>query len=202
MPIVSKCLSAMLAFWLVTSLSTVEAGAKTVAGLEAASPVTMPIYRIADMTVTVPTDLRVSEADSYVPLADIVWHGDPAGDRRDQVGKIFREATVLAVADQPTGQDALLEITVSRFHCLTNKARYTVGGLHAIHFDLTLRDPTSGAILYGPEHVIADLRAPNGARALTEELEQGRSQRAVIVAWLSHVIRRQIALPGVVTAAR
>lgn len=37
---------------------------------------------------------------------------------------------------------------------------------------------------------------------MTEELEQGRSQRAVIVARLSHVICRQIALPGVVKAAR
>ena len=202
MPIVSKCLSALLTFWLALSLSTGEVGATTVVGREATSPVTVPIYRITDLTVIVPADLRVSEADSYFPLADIVWHGDPEGDRRVQVAQIFREAVGLAIADQPTGQEATLEIVVTRFHCLTRKARYTIGGRHSIHFDLTLRDAQTGSILSGPETVIAVLRAPDGAGALTEEYELGRSQRAVIVAWLSHVIRRQIALPGMVKVAR
>ncbi len=46
-------------------------------------------YNIVGHTIDVPRTLLVSEADVYVPLGDIVWHGDPPGDRYAQVAKLF-----------------------------------------------------------------------------------------------------------------
>jgi len=50
-------------------------------------------YAIEDMTFTASTQLRVSEANSYYPSADVVWRGDPVGDRIAQIGAIFATAT-------------------------------------------------------------------------------------------------------------
>ena len=38
-------------------------------------------YDVAEVKIVVPQTLRVSEANSYRPNADIVWRGDPPGDR-------------------------------------------------------------------------------------------------------------------------
>ena len=38
--------------------------------------VVAPLYTIADVRVSVPRSLRVSEANVFYPMADIVWRGD------------------------------------------------------------------------------------------------------------------------------
>ncbi|MGR3344325.1 MAG: DUF6778 family protein, partial [Paracoccaceae bacterium] len=48
--------------------------------------------------MVVPETLRVSERNSYKPIADIVWCEDPFGDRHDQVKAIFEEGITRAVA--------------------------------------------------------------------------------------------------------
>lgn len=150
-------------------------------------------YVVADLRVDVPADLRVSEANSYYPFADIVWRGDPYGDRRAQVAEIFQDAFARVGTTLDGGPQVVAEIEVRRFHALTEKARYTVGGVHSVHFMLTLRDAASGAVIDGPHKVKADMRASGGARALAEEAV-GYTQRIAITGHLAEVLADELSL--------
>ena len=89
---------------------------------------------VAQITVNVPQSLRVSEANRYYPSGDIVWREDPIGNRHAQVKTII-EAGLNKGTSQLTGErPVVIQVMVTRFHALTEKARYTVGGVHAIQF--------------------------------------------------------------------
>lgn len=53
-------------------------------------------YALTHAIVRIPADLTFSEAKRYYPLADIVWRGDPPGDRHAQVANLFINAVELA----------------------------------------------------------------------------------------------------------
>ena len=42
-------------------------------------------YQVAEIRVNVPRTLKVSEANTFLPKADIVWRGEPRADRHAQV---------------------------------------------------------------------------------------------------------------------
>jgi hypothetical protein len=158
-----------------------------------------PIYMIAqydveDITVIVPRELVVSEANSFRPKADIVWRGEPIGDRHAQVEAILTEAMVEGTAMMTTGPKVDIEITLVRFHCLTERTRYTIGGLHAMQFDLTVRDAETGIIIDGPRRVIADVKASGGAKAIAEDAA-GLTQRVVVSDRLARAIRFELSRP-------
>ena len=92
------------------------------------------------------------------------------------------------------GQAVILEAEVTRFHALTEKTRYTFGGMHSVKFRLTLRDAETGAVIDGPRLVSADIEAAGGVRAMAED-QAGRTQKVVIEEHLAEVIRAQLALP-------
>lgn len=149
--------------------------------------------RIADVRVTVPERLRVSEANSYYPIADIVWRGEPRGDRKAQIVRIFEEAgTRAARAAGRKGQAVVVDITVRRFHCLTERARAAMGGVHSVKFDMALRYARTGKVIGQPRFVVADIPAAGGQRALIEDA-QGRTQRVVVVEHLARVIAQELA---------
>ena len=152
-------------------------------------------YDVEAIRVTVPTRLKVSEANTFKPRADIVWRGDVMGDRHAQVTAIFQEAMTQGTASVQTGHKADLEIEVTRFHALTEKTRYTFGGTHEMRFILTLRDAASGAVIDGPREVVADIKASGGSAAIEEE-RMGRTQRVVTVERLAQVIRRELSAPA------
>lgn len=85
-------------------------------------------FAVTAVNVTVSQDLRVSEANAYYPIADIVWRGEPRGDRHAQVAAIFREGMATGTAAKTDGRAVIVDVVVTRFHCLTEKTRYTVGG--------------------------------------------------------------------------
>lgn len=148
-------------------------------------------YRVKQINVSVPRTLRVSEANSFVPNADIVWHGDPLGDRYDQVTALITEAAQTGTAGMTTGQPVQVDIEITRFHALTMKARYTVGGNYATRFLLTVRDFATGEILDGPRPVVADIRASGGERAMEEEAA-GITQKSVIEGRVAEVLAREL----------
>jgi hypothetical protein len=84
-----------------------------------------------------------------------------------------------------------VDIEVTRFHCLTEKTRYTVGGVHSLHFMLTVRDADTGVVIDGPRAVVADVKAAGGAQAIAED-DMGMTQRVVVVQRLSEVIHREL----------
>ncbi len=157
-------------------------------------------YTIAEMRVSVPRDLKVSEANSFLPIADIVWRGEPRGDRHAQVAQILNEGLLGATQGMVSGPAVIIEVEVTRFHCLTEKSRFTVGGNHNMRFNLTVRDAASGAVIDGPRPVVADIKAAGGEAAIAEDLA-GRTQRVVVVERLTEVIRRELSAPATGAAA-
>jgi len=152
-------------------------------------------YRVAEVRVSVPRTLKASEANTFYPNADIVWRGDGKGDRHMQVSAIVNEAMLAGTAGMASGPEVIVEVVITRFHCLTEKTRYTVGGVHSMKFDLTVRDVATGAVLDGPRLVVADVKAAGGAAALAED-QAGRTQRVVVIERLAEVIRRELSGPA------
>lgn len=167
------------------------------AGLTATA-VTQPEISVASYNIKVSRGLRVSEANSYYPMGDIVWRGDPVGDRHEQVARIFDTAMTSAAEQADGALPAEVDIEVLRFHALTEKTRYTIGGVHSIKFVMTLRDPETGAIIMSPRTVVADLKAYGGSRALAAE-RQGRTQKLRITRHLQNVIQQELVKPGSTT---
>lgn len=153
-----------------------------------------PHYDVTAVAVVVPENLRVSEANVYYPIADIVWRGEPRGDRHQQVKAIFEQGFAAGTGALNQGRAVIVEVVVDRFHILTEKARYTIGGVYSIKFTLTVRDAASRAVLDGPRVVVADIKARGGAIAVQQEA-MGMTERSVILARLSEVSLRELTRP-------
>ncbi|MFT5743922.1 MAG: hypothetical protein ACI86S_002000 [Paracoccaceae bacterium] len=143
-------------------------------------------YSVQDVRFLVPTDMRISEANSFFPIADIVWRGDPFGNRREQIGAIFHSSIAAASADLTGDTAVIVEVTLRRFHSLTERTRYSVGGTHSIKFDFTILDAETGAVIEGPQEVHTDLAALGG-RAAVHADQTGQSQKVRITAHLTQV---------------
>lgn len=166
-----------------------------------ASVLMAPAYAVQAVSVSVPRRLKVSEANLYFPVADIVWRADPRGDRYAQVQAVFDAAMAMGTAAMTAGPAVTLDIEVTRFHALTEKARYTIGGSYSMRFLLTVRDAATGAIIDGPRPVNADTHAAGGDLALAEEA-QGLTQKVVVTQRLAEVIAAELTRPVAVPAAQ
>ena len=155
----------------------------------------MAQYDVEAISVTVPRSLKVSEANTFKPRADIVWRGEALGDRYQQVAAIFQEAMTAGTTVMQKGRKVDLDIEVTRFHALTEKTRYTIGGMHEMRFVLTVRDSETGTVVQGPREIVADIKASGGSAAIEEE-RAGRTQRVVTVERLAQVIRRELSAPA------
>lgn len=143
-------------------------------------------WRVSAVEVTVPRTLSVSEAEVFVPKADIVWREDPAGDRYTQVAAIMKEAITQGAAGLKGTRPVQLDVTVTRFHAMTFVAETRApAGVHDVEFDIVARDARTGEVLAGPEHVEASFPAMTGPAMARARLE-GESQRSQIV---EHVAR-------------
>ncbi len=157
--------------------------------------------KISNVTIRVPETLVVSEENRYYPSGDIVWRGDPPGDRRAQVKAIFEDGIGRGTAtlDGSTVYD--LDIEVLRFHALTEKARYSIGGIHSITFQVTLTDPATGATVGEPRIVQADLPGYGGDEAIAADA-QGFTQKFRITNHLANVIVVELTDPEGYSNAR
>ena len=162
--------------------------------MAAATPIA-EAYDVEAIRIDVPRSLKVSEANTFKPHADIVWRGEALGDRYEQVKAIFADGIQAGTAGLQSGRKVDLDITVTRFHALTEKTRYTFGGMHEMQFILTVRDSATGEILQGPRKIVADVKASGGSAAIEEE-RQGRTQRIVTVERLAQVIRQELSVPA------
>jgi hypothetical protein len=152
---------------------------------------TLTDVRVESIAVRVPRSLKVSEANRFLPASDIVWREDPIGDRHAQVQAIFEAALKRGTDPMQGAVPVALDIEVERFHALTERARYSTGGVHNITFTLTLRDPASGTVLGAPRQVRADLNALGGRTALQAEA-RGQTQKVRITDHLAEVIRQEL----------
>jgi hypothetical protein len=149
---------------------------------------------VAQINVSVPTKLRVSEANRYYPYGDIVWREDPMGNRHAQVARIMYDAMTAGTASFTGPVPVILDIEVVRFHALSEKARYTIGGVHHVVFNMVLRDGNTGQPLSEPRRVATDLDAFGGQQALNAEA-RGLTQKVRISGHLGEVIRQELSRP-------
>ena len=161
----------------------------------------LPAIQVMEARIVVPRSLQVSEANSYYPLGDIVWRGDAYGDRHAQIEAILSDSMGLARAGHRGSVPAVVEIEVKRFHSLTEKTRFSVGGVHSIRFDLTLRDPKTGVALAPTREIRADLKEYGGQRAMEAE-RQGLTQKLRVTRHLANVLRSELERPGSMSGNR
>ncbi|OSQ50733.1 DUF6778 family protein [Marivita geojedonensis] len=154
-----------------------------------------PDVWVESFTVSVPRSLKVNERNLYYPRGDIVWRGEPRGDRHAQVKAIF-EAGLRRATPRVSGATAVrMDVQVLRFHALSEKARYTVGGVHDIDFRYRLVDIATGQQIGPTKEVNADLDALAGQAAMAAE-GRGDTQKARITAHLERVFVEELTRPG------
>ena len=148
-------------------------------------------FAVKAVHVSVPRSLVVSEENSYLPIADIVWHGEAQGDRYQQVGAIFADAMQRGTYGFYQGRPVVLDVVVTRFHALTEKTRRSIGGRHNLKYDLTLRDAVTGAVLGPVRHVDASVRGAGGAQAQAQD-RAGQTQKVVVTLALMNSIQQEL----------
>jgi len=146
-----------------------------------------PAYLVQQLSVTVPNELTVSEANVFLPIADIVWREDPLGDRKQQVQDIMIDAIVKGVSKVSDGQPVTMEVRLTKFHALTEKTRYTVGGRHNIKFDYVLRDAQTGVPVTDVKHIDASFKAYGGSNAVAA-MARGETQKVRISQHIEQLI--------------
>ncbi|PWK62055.1 DUF6778 family protein [Roseicyclus mahoneyensis] len=152
-------------------------------------------WSITAVEIDVPRTLTVSEANSIKPVADIVWRGDPPGDRYDQIETLMTQALGPVLRPREgASTPVVVSLEVTRFHAVTERARYTVGGEHEIEFVLTVRHAETGEILSGPRDVDLTFRAYGGRQAIEAEA-QGITQTVRITARLQEWARIEFPTP-------
>lgn len=151
-------------------------------------------YSVERVVVDVPRSLKVSEANKYYPRGDIVWREDPVGDRYSQVKAIFDEAMARGTTGAEGQIPVNLGVRVMRFHALTEKTRYTIGGIHSIRFELSVFHAETGLLLEQPRVIQADLIGFGGQRAINA-IAVGQTQKVRITDHLANVIRTELNSP-------
>lgn len=153
------------------------------AGLD---PAVTRTWKLRSVNVIVPADLTVSNDNTLAPNADIVWHGEPFGDRRAQVQKIMQEALERGAGGLPGSRSVTLVSRIRHFHAVTPAAvSRSPGAVHNISYRVQMFDARTAEPLTEPTNIQADLEAFVGQAAVVAEL-QGQSQRVRIV---DHVAR-------------
>ncbi len=147
-------------------------------------------WRVAGFEVIVPRTLEVSEANTIKPRADIVWRGDPLGDRYEQVDALMTAALEPAFAAVDGDIPVIVTLEVTRFHCQTQRVRYTFGGEHEIEFILLVRHAETGQILSGPSDVDLTFDAYGGDRAVAAEA-RGETQAVRITQRLRNWVTQE-----------
>lgn len=154
-------------------------------------PIMNRSYDLRGLNFAAQSDLTVSEQESFYPTADIVWRGDPKGPRIAQIGQMFETA---AARNRPVlngNVPIVVDVTLVRFHGVTNRTRYTVGGNYNVVFDMTVRDANTGAVIEPTRRVAGDLDAPGGETAVRLE-ESGQTQKVRVTDFLTSLLRAQL----------
>ncbi|WP_372625108.1 DUF6778 family protein [Falsiroseomonas sp.] len=150
-------------------------------------------YRVVDVRVEVPETLTSSEDNGIKPRVDILWQEDPAGDRHAQVRELMTAALEEGVAATEGSRDVVLDVVMTRFHALTKRTRYSIGGEHEVWMYVAVRDAETGELLEPARRIGFDHRI-SAAQALENEA-QGLNQRLEITALVKEMIRHELTRP-------
>lgn len=160
---------------------------------ESAPPVARSQWKIAKVNVEVPANLVVSEANEFIPQADIVWHGDVLGDRRAQVAEIVKTGISSGLKGLHGSEQVVVTATVTRFHALTPKAYFYAPpgtGVHSVGIELVVTDAKTGKLLAGPTKIEADIPAGVAADMVNPSVDlPGAEWKSVIESHIGATVR-------------
>jgi hypothetical protein len=148
-------------------------------------------YSLQGFAFAAQNGLIVSERENYYPNGDIVWRGDPRGPRIAQIAAMFTEAANRSKQAINGGQPVNVAVTLVRFHGVTNRTRYSIGGIYNVIFDITILDSGSGAVIEPTRRVVGNLDAPGGERAVQLE-ETGQTQKVRVTDFLTRLLSAQL----------
>jgi hypothetical protein len=148
-------------------------------------------YSLHSIRFAVPADMTVSEANSYYPIADIVWRGDPMGNRSQQINEIFQTSIRAAGQNMNGSIPVTVDIELIRFHSLTERTRFSVGGVNSIKFNMTIRNAETGEVLEQSRLLNGDFAALGGRAAIAAD-NQGQGQKVRITAHLTSLFAREL----------
>lgn len=148
-------------------------------------------YAVEEVTFTASSKLRVSESNSYYPNADVVWRGDPIGNRVEQVAAMFRAAADRNIPELNGNVPVVVDFELVRFHGVTERTRFSVGGVYNIEFMMSVRNAFTGDVIEAPRRIEADLSAPGGIAALMLE-QKGQTEKVRVTDFLTQVLRDEL----------
>jgi len=148
-------------------------------------------YTIQDVTFSALDTLRVSESNSYYPSADIVWRGDPVGDRVAQIADMFRVAAARNQDRLAGDTPVIVDFELVRFHGVTERTRFSIGGNYNIVFNMSVRNAQTSAIIEQARLITADLSAPGGVAALLQE-QRGQTEKVRVTNFLTQVFTDEL----------
>ncbi len=153
-------------------------------------------WRVSSVDVQAPETLTTSEENTYTPNYDVVWHGEPYGDRRAQAAAIVKEGIRRGSAGVHGRQSVKLVAVIQQFHALspiTRASNFTNAGVHDVRYTLQAFDARTGAPLTEPQLIKADLVGYTGkqgneadARGETQKVRITRHIAAVTNNWLGY----------------
>lgn len=145
-------------------------------------------WRVTAVDVKVPEELTVSDRNTWVPQADIVWHGDVQGDRKVQIAKVLEEGIERGTAKLRGNQPVTIGLTVQQFHAITPivEQRLSESGVHDIQYTIQVFDSRTGQPITQPEFIEADAAALVGEQAREARLA-GLSQREEVIRHIARV---------------
>ena len=165
---------------LCAALLVAGCGGQFATDFEPLAPDLAPSWRLAEVQATVPRELTVSVRNLLAPSADIVWYGDPEGDRRAQVAAILEEGIRRGASGLSGGRPVVIGATLQRFHAVTPRAvSASPAAVHDIIYTVQVFDADTGLPLTLPQEIQADIEANVGAAAVVASNE-GRTQKARI----------------------
>jgi hypothetical protein len=154
---------------------------------EGIAPETSRDWRVSEVRAIAFDSRSVSEDNVLVPMADIVWHGEPAGDRRAQVAAIVAEGVRQGAAPLEGPRAVEIHIAVDRFHGVTPVAiNRSPGAVHDIILRAAVVDSATREVLVEPVRIDAALIAYTQRAAVISRMN-GETERQRIVDHLADV---------------
>ena len=202
----AKAIAALMLALTVSACGSVETATRNlplsplVASADAPRSVTTRNYDVWAMNFTTKDGLQVSEGNGYYPFTDVVWRGDPIGDRKAQLGEIFTTALQRGMGEGTGGRPVAVEIELIRFHGVTERVLYSIGGNYHIVFAMTVRDARTGEVLEPARRIETNL-ASNGGDAVLRDQQMGQTQKVRVTEFLAVTLRDELTGP-VTLAAR
>ncbi len=146
-------------------------------------------WQLSSISVVVPGDRSVSEANTLAPDAHIVWRGEPLGNRRAQVKDIVQEGIERPFRELRGSRGIHVRAQVIHFHAVTpNAVANAPAAVHNVRYAIQIYDAQTREPLTETSNISADLDAFVGAAAVTAALE-GQTQRVRIVDHIARVQR-------------